>query len=51
MICVESVQAAAAVASPHVGIANLMIHSGWIADYILDGKSPAVGKMVQVPSS
>lgn len=49
-IRLESVRLAAMVASPHDGIANLLIHAAWVADYILDGKSPALGTVAETPS-
>lgn len=45
----ESIKAAAAVASRHEGIANLLVHAEWVNAYIITGKSPAVGTLADGP--
>lgn len=42
LVRLEAVKAAARVCSPREGVGNLLIHAGWLADYILSGESPAI---------
>jgi hypothetical protein len=41
LIRLEAIKAAARVASQYDGVANLLIHAGWVSTFIEEGKSPS----------
>lgn len=46
----ESVKAAVAVASPHDGTADVLVHARWLAACIPTGSLPAQGRMAETTS-